>query len=136
MIDFSDIEDAFLFVSSSLPFENIAVLNKKTGDIYYKSEMSGVDEFPDDIESDDYIDVPHKNDLNLGRDLVFNFVAGHLPEQMENVRQIFRAKGAYSRFKSLLDSQGLLEKWHEFENEQTKSALLQWCQRNDLQINF
>ncbi|MBN1931551.1 MAG: hypothetical protein JW786_08095 [Desulfobacterales bacterium] len=49
--------------------------------------------------------------------------------------RIFRSRGAYSRFKSLLDSAGLLDKWYEFEAEQTKSRLRQWCVENGLQFN-
>ncbi|NOY57810.1 MAG: hypothetical protein GXO75_02620 [Calditrichaeota bacterium] len=47
----------------------------------------------------------------------------------------FSARGAYGRFHSLLGSVGLREKWHEFENEQTRHALRQWCKENGLEIN-
>ncbi len=35
----------------------------------------------------------------------------YLPDDHERVRQFFRRKGAYSRYKDLLDKRGLLEKW-------------------------
>lgn len=134
MIDFSELEEAFLFVSSDQPFINSAIVNKRTGETFYQSELSGIDEFPENSESDDFIEIPHKNDLDLGRDLVFDFVSSHLPQRLRQVDQIFRARGAYRRFKSLLESVGLLEEWYRFEDERTKSALRQWCKDNGLRI--
>ncbi|MFQ6114906.1 MAG: UPF0158 family protein [bacterium] len=134
MIDFNELEDAFSFVSSDQPFLNSAIVNKKTGEIFYRSELSGIDDFPENFEDEDFIEIPHKNELDLGSDLVFDFIATHLPQRLEEVDRIFRARGAYRRFKSLLESVGLLEEWYRFEDERTKSALRQWCKDNDLQI--
>ncbi len=134
MIDFSDLEDAFLFVGSDQPFMNSAIVNKRTGETFYQSELSGIDDFPENFEGDNFIEIPHKNDLDLGRDLVFDFVSSHLPQRLGEVDQIFRARGAYHWFKSLLESVGLLEKWYSFEDEQIKSALRQWCKDNGLRI--
>lgn len=134
MIGFSELEDAFLFVSSDQPFMNSALVNKRTGEIFYQSDLSGIDDFPENFEDDDFIEIPHKNDLDLGKDLVFDFVSSHLPQRLGEVDQIFRARGAYRRFKSLLESVGLLEEWYRFEDERTKSALRQWCKDNGLQI--
>lgn len=135
MMKFSDVEDAFLFVGSDQPDMNSAIINKKSGEIYYQSELTGTDEFPEDCDDGDYISIPHKNDLDLGRDLVFDFVASKLPNRYDEVAQIFRSRGAYSRFKSLLDSLGLLDAWHKFEDDTTKSALRQWCKKNGLHIS-
>ncbi|MBN1540787.1 hypothetical protein JW992_01485 [candidate division KSB1 bacterium] len=135
MIAFSDIEDAFLFVSSDQPFMNQAVVNRKTGKIVYQSEFDDIDEFPEDENDPDTIDIPHKNDLDLGRHLVSVFTAKFIPEQFAAVEQIFRHRGAYRKFKDLLDSIGKLEAWHQFEDEQTKIALRQWCSDHDLEIS-
>ena len=96
--------------------------------------FSGIDEFPEDVDSVAYVAIPHKNDLDLGRDLVFDFVSHHLPNEFETVQQFFRSRGAYSRYKSLLDSTGLLDDWHRFEDEKTKSALREWCKDNNLEL--
>ncbi len=107
---YSDIEDAFMFVSMASPHENYAYLNKETGETYYVSTLGDSDELPDDLEENEkYIDVPHKNDLNLGRNLVFDFISANLPDEFERVRGIFNRKGAYARFKDLLESKGQLE---------------------------
>ena len=134
MISFSDIEDAFLYVSSDMPFMNSALLNKKTGKIYYRSEMAGEDDFPENIKSEEYIEIPHKNDLDLGVRLVFDFVSKYIPKEYEEVEYIFRKRGAYRRYKDLLDSLNMLDKWYEYEDERTKSSLLEWCKENDIEV--
>jgi len=134
MINFSKIEDAFLFVSSDQRFMNTAVLNRKTGEIFYRSELSGEDDFPEDVESENYIEIPHKNDLNLGRDLFFDFVLKYIPEKSDEVDSFFHRKGAYSNYKYLLENLNLLDKWYKFEDEKTKTVLLGWCRENGIQV--
>lgn len=135
MINYSDLEMAFLFVSMSPPDENYAYLNKETGDTYYVSEFGDADDLPDDLdENEDYISIPHKNDLELGRNLVFDFVAANLPDVFEKVRSIFSSKGAYARYKDLLEYNGQLEAWYDFEKRATEQALRQWCNDNDIEV--
>jgi len=132
---YSDIEDAFLFVSSASPFEHEAYLNKETGESYYVSALGDSDELPDDLEENEkYVSVPHKNDLDLGRDLVFDFVSSNLPDEFGRVRGFFNRAGAYARFKDLLESKGLLETWYEFERKATETALREWCKENSISL--
>ena len=135
MVTFSEIEDAFLFVSSAPPFEHDAYLNKETDEIYYASAMGDSDELPADLEeSDKYISIPHKNDLDLGRELVFDFVSAHVPGEFENVKRIFSRKGAYGRYKELLESKNQLEAWYEFEQQAVAKALRDWCKEKDIAL--
>ena len=134
MVEFFDIENAFEFVSSDQPFMNSAILNKNTGKIYYRSEFSGVDEFPENYNIEEFIDIPHKNDLNLGRNLVFDFVSKYAPNSLDEVASFFYRKGAYSRYKNLLESIGLLKKWYDFENESMVFALKEWCKENNIEF--
>jgi len=130
-----DIETAFLFVSSAAQFTNSALLSKETGEIFYISDMADSDDLPEDIEdSDDYIEIPHKNDLDLGNRLVMDFATEQCPELLGKINAIFRHKGAYSRYKELLDSKGLLVKWYAYENQRTKEALRQWCADNGIEL--
>ena len=134
-IKFDDIENAFLFASIGGMYENQAILCKETGEIYYISEMGDSDDLPDDVdESNKYIEIPHKNELNLGRNLVSQFVSKHIPEETVNVEKIFRKKGAYSRFKALLEQKGLLNQWHDYENSRQSEALRKWCKDNKIDI--
>lgn len=136
MISFSDIYDAFIFVSSDSYGMNTAVLCKDTGQILYRSEMGGFDEIgEEDLDWDTCVDIPHKNDLDLGQHLVFEFVEIHLPNEYDHVRQIFRKRGAYGRFKDVLESKELLETWHEFVNQREQQGLKQWCIENGIETS-
>jgi len=134
-IKFSDIELAFEYVSSATMTSNTAVLCKETGEIYYSSDYDDGDEIPEELyDREDCIEIPHKNDLNLGRNLVFEFVEQFLPGDFERVRQIFRRRGAYGRYKDLLEDRGFLKKWYEFENTRQTETLREWCEENDIPL--
>ena len=135
-IKFSDIEDAFFFVSMGEMYMNSAILCIETGQIFYISDFGDSDELPEDIDDDPdkYIEIPHKNELDLGKPLVLEFSAMYLSDYLEKVNSFFHNRGAYARFKDLLDAKGLLDKWYEFEEQEQNKALREWCQDNS--INF
>lgn len=136
-VDFDDILEAFETVSFGTSYEKEAFLCKETGRIYYyfedMNDMS--DELPDDIhDNGKYIQIPHKNELGLGKKLPLSFVQHELPGDLDCLCRIFRKKGAYSRFKDLLEKRGILEKWYEFEAEATDKALCDWCEINSVKM--
>ena len=134
-VSFDELENAFLFVSMDQQFMHNAYLCKESGEIFYTSEMGDSDELPEDIDdSEKYISIPYRNELDLGKVLVIEFTSTYLPEELDSVYSIFRRKGAYSRYKDLLESKGLLEDWYKFENERQKVALKEWCQENNIKI--
>ena len=134
---FSEIEDAFMYVASATYGMNAAVLCKDTGKILYRSDMAGIDEIEaeDDLDWDQCIEIPHKNDLDLGRNLVFEFVEEYLSDDYERVRKIFRGSGAYSSYKTLLERRGLLKKWYDTENSREEPALRKWCNENEIELD-
>ena len=107
-----------------------------TGTIYWVSETNPLEEeVPEDLEtSDRYIEIPHKNDLDLGKQLPLRFTGDQLPGHYRAVEEMFRHRGAYQRFKELLASQGCLENWYAFEAESTAQALREWCAENGIEI--
>ncbi|MHC4489041.1 MAG: UPF0158 family protein [Planctomycetota bacterium] len=136
MIKFSDIQDAFFFVSLAAYGMNSALLRKDTGQILYRSEMGDIDEIGDeDFDRDMCIEIPHKNDLDLGQRIVFEFIETHLPDEYHRVQQIFRRRGAYGRFKDFLESRGLLESWYAFESQREEQVLQQWCEENEIELS-
>ncbi len=133
-ISFHDIEDAFFFVSSEQECMHNAYLCKETGEIFYTSEMGDSNELPEDIDDmDKYIAIPHKNELDLGKELVIEFVSKYLPEELDMVYSIFRRRGAYSRYKDLLERKGMLKDWYDFENNRQEMALKEWCSINNIE---
>ncbi len=134
---FNDIEFAFDFVSFGQPGEHEAYLNIHTGETYLYSEFDdNEEELPEDIDdANKYIALPHKNDLKLGKKLVFEFTYQYLPEEAGKIESIFYKKGAYSKFKSILEGKGMIDKWYKYENEAQENALREWCKFNGIIIN-
>ena len=97
--------------------------------------MGDSDELPEDIDDPEkYITIPHKKDLELGKALVIEFTSKYLPEELDKVYSIFRTRGAYSRYKDLLERKGFLHEWYKYENERQKAALKEWCMENGIEI--
>jgi len=135
-LDFSEIRNAFEFVSSGSRDENNAYVCKKTGVIYWTSTTLDLEEeVPKDLETSlDYVEVPHKNELKLGQSLALTFIDQTLPDEYNFVASLFRKRGAYRRFKDMLQYQGLLEKWYAFEEQASDDALLAWCEENEIKL--
>ncbi len=136
-ISYSDLEFAFFFVSSGGLGENRSILDTQSGRLYYHSEVADnmeEDEFPDDIDDEKYMEIPHRNELGLGKPLVLDFVREFLPDDYDDVRGIFSRKGAYGRFKALLVRRGALDRWHDFSNKAEQAALRQWCSDNGIEF--
>jgi len=135
MTTFDEIENAFLFVSSDGYGMNRALLCLDNGEIYFHSENGDLDELDEDkFDCDHFIEIPHKNDLNLGQQLVFEFAEQHLPDELGLVQHIFNRRGAYGRFKSLLDDRDLLQSWYDFENQRDEEALREWVRENKIEL--
>lgn len=100
------------------------------------SELDGLnDELPEDIDDEEkYLAIPDKRELDLGRPLVFDFARQVLPGDFDEVRQIFRRKGAYAHFKHLLAQRRVLEEWYDFERKATERALREWCELNSIEL--
>ncbi|WP_245517349.1 hypothetical protein [Rhizobium leguminosarum] len=95
-VDFSELLDAFEFVSSVGIGENTAFLCKETGKIYWHSDWADdVEEIPDIEDSEEYIRIPEKKELDLGKPLVLKFARHHLPGDSDKVLEIFSREGAY-----------------------------------------
>ncbi len=133
-IDYGDLELAFDFVSSGYEGEHAAYLDKISGEIYYESDASE-DVLPEDIfENEKYIEIPSKLEFGLGKPLAIEFAQINLKEDLEQVYSFFSSRGAYSKFKTLLENRNKLESWYAYEKEALKKALLEWCAENEISI--
>jgi hypothetical protein len=135
-VSLPDLLDAFEWVSSSTTLENLAYVSRSTGKTYITSrEMDVGDELPDDIDDGrEYVAVPHKNELNLGSHLAISFAENWLPESAEVVHAFFRQRGAYGRFKDLLERKACLDAWYQYEAQSVEKALREWCRANDIAV--
>jgi hypothetical protein len=136
-VKYLDLEAALEWSSSGAPSENTALLSRATGEVFIMSEQEdfGQEELPEDIEdATRYEVVPHKNDLDLGQDLVFEFTQTTMRQHFAVVRAYFGKRGAYAKFKSLLEREGKLDDWHAFENAAKRQALLKWAAEENFTV--
>ncbi|NYT10252.1 MAG: hypothetical protein GKC09_10035 [Methanosarcinales archaeon] len=141
MTTFDEIHHAFSYVSSAEYGMNKAFLCLDNGEIYYRSEWDDPkiededeDEDEDEFDCNHFIEIPHKNDLDLGQVLVIEFAEEHLPDDLDLVQRIFDHRGAYRRFKDLLDERDLLQTWYDYEDTREKEALRTWIQDNRIEL--
>jgi hypothetical protein len=111
-----------------------AYVSKLTGKVHWSGD--GVDEeLPEDIEDESiYVAVPHKSEFDLGRSLALRFAEDRLPHSYETVYQYFQKRGAYSRFKTLLERVGELEAWHRYEENAIEEALRDWSEEHGFML--
>ena len=134
-VKFSDIFDLFELVNFGSPFDHEGYICIASGETYFHSQFGdNEEELPDDIDDDKYLLIPDKKELSLGINLVFDFVDENLPTEYEKVRSIFHRKGAYARFKELLEDTGKIEEWYKFETKRTEQALRQWCVDQNIEV--
>ncbi len=135
-VKLDDLLTAFEWVSASGSLENSALISKETGSIYLRSDDYELeDELPEDLDDRSiYVSVPDKNDLDLGKWLAIRYVDEALPDHASTVREIFRKKGAYAKFKNLLDREGHLDKWYSYESKAVEKALRAWAEENGIHI--
>ena len=134
-ISLRELADALMLLGAGEGFEAYVCLD--TGHVHIVGDdmMPGVDEepVPDDLEtSDRYLQMPDKRELGLGRTLALAFIDAEAPDDYDRVRDYFSHRGAYARFKDLLDHRNLLDHWHACEQEAETAALRAWCEENGL----
>lgn len=88
-----------------------------------------------DHDGENYIAVPHKNELELGKRFTLRFAEDFPGEDTERVTDYFHGRSAYRKFKDLLERLGLLQRWYEYESEATGKALRERANEAGLQLN-
>jgi hypothetical protein len=134
-VPWDEILSAFEFVTMGAEFGNSAYVCRDSGVVHWHSEYGGeFEELPEDIDDPKYVALPDQRDLGLGRALVLSFAAERLPDEYDKVERIFSRKGAYARFKDLLERADALERWREFEAAAKEKALREWCAENGVEV--
>jgi hypothetical protein len=135
-VKYDDLLAAYEWVSSS-PDDCDAFVSRVTGNVHLSSSTMELDEeLPEDIEDGSiYGAVPSKHDLNLGKNVALTFAEEQLPDSYQTVESFFRQRGAYGRFKDLLERKGCLDAWHHYEAKATELALRQWAAEEGLSIS-
>lgn len=127
VVEYDDLEHALYWVSAQDVGQR-AFVSRETGRVVLRGE--GIEEPPpEDLDDGSvWVRVPDKRELDLGRRLVQRFADERLtPALAERVDACFRRRGAYARFKDLLEDHGHLQHWFAFEADATEAALREWC---------
>jgi len=139
-VDAEDLWAAYQIADQGMPGAQ-GFVSSKTGKVYTLLGDEGlIDEDPEaenppDLEtSDEYLSVPSKRELGLGRDLVFDFAEEFMPVDYDDVREIFSHAGAYRRFKDLVIRRKKLDAWGWYEEKRTYDALRAWCAKNGMEM--
>jgi hypothetical protein len=135
-VKWQDLLHAFTFVNSAPKGENVARFSLASGEIELHSVWTELWAEEDGTKKTggETLDIPHKTDLGLGRDLVLWFVEEVIPEQLEDVAEIFQKRGAYAKFRALLEEEGLMQQWYLFEKQAEEQALKEWCAENGISL--
>lgn len=139
-VSFTDLLDAFEFASMDSSLGDYhAIVCRQTGKIYTYAEDSDLEEFndelPDDIADDEkYITIPDRKELGLGKPLALSFAREHLPDDFDDVRFIFSKRGAYRKFRTLLEKRHSVDLWYAFEAKAKEQALRDWCALNGIPV--
>ena len=138
-VDATELSDAVDFASIDGSSGNEAFIELQTGKIYVRSAQAGMqdDGFPEDIDDpDQYLPVPSTRDLGLGSRVALAFAAEEMPGDYDIVSDIFRQRGAFRRFKILLDQRDKLERWYEYQEQAKEEALADWCEANGIEMDL
>lgn len=135
-VQLDDLLAVFDWVSSSAPAVNDAFVSRVSGKLHWSSDDVELDdELPQDIDDGTlYVAVPHRFDLNLGKGLALAFAGEQLSDSFEMVADAFRKRGAYARFKEVLERRSLLQAWYDYEIHATEDALRGWAVKQGLSL--
>jgi hypothetical protein len=133
MVNLDDLEHALSFTALDQGMDSCACLDTATGETIL---VSPGEEPPADIyNNNNYLLLPTQQELDLGRSLVLQFIQQTHNHLLDDVYAMFRARGAYAKFKALLEREGILAQWYQYERDKTREALKDWCRENNLSYN-
>lgn len=135
-VKYDDLLFGFEWVNASPDESTRAYVSLETGAVFREGPEGGDEVLPEDLhDASRYVSIPHKVELDLGSRLPLRFADERLPHRYSDVRAIFRSKGAYSRFKSLLIHERALDEWYAYQDAAVREALTKWAADNGLNVD-
>ena len=134
--DIDELLEAIEWVSAGADFGNAAYIRRDDGHIVWiGDDMEQVEVVPEDIEDGSrYVALPRKQELGLGKPLALRFAEEYLFSDVVEVKAIFNRRGAYQRFKGLLERRNRLEDWYKFEASEVKDAVTRCTQEHGFEV--
>ena len=132
MIKLSEIKDAL----DNVDISSTCYFNKETNDILwqwdYNKEYSTYKE--EDEANDNIInmfDYFYKNDYDIMQDFIDTIEDINLREKLYYAT---RGRGAFSRFRYIIESNDLLDDWYKYKDEKYKTIAKEWCVDNNIEF--
>ena len=80
----------------------------------------------------DYLPLPDKYDFNEYR-IIEKFIARVvIPKQLQMLSQSIQGKGAFRRFKAVLEKLGLVDEWYKYRGQKLREFVEFWCKENKI----
>ena len=132
---FSEVLDGYEFCAIGGLIDNRAFLSLERGTVHLvSSELEPDEDLPEDLDGGDYLELPDKAKLGLGRELVSEFAREQLPDDVDTVWGFFSKRGAYRRFKDFLERRGRIQAWYDYESAATEARLRAWCAEHGIEL--
>jgi hypothetical protein len=81
---------------------------------------------------DDYLPLPEKYDFNEYR-IMEKFISRVIiSKQSEMLSQSIKGRGAFRRFKTMLERLGLLDEWYKYRGQKLREFVEFWCKENEI----
>ena len=132
MVKLSEIKDAL----DSVDISSTCYFNKETNEILwqwdYNKEYSTYKE--EDEANDNIInmfDYFYKNDYDIMQDFIDTIEDINLREKLYYAT---RGRGAFSRFRYIIESNDLLDDWYKYKDEKYKTIAKEWCVDNNTEF--
>lgn len=140
MFNYSDLLEAYESFAGISDYEATVFVNiEKEKIVLWYAEGLVDDEEHERVECEltqgKWMELPKKQELNLGVKLVFRFANAYFSEDdIQKVSRIFSRKGAYQKWRSFLESKDMVQEWYRFRDEEQDKALKRWL--TDMKIPF
>ena len=81
---------------------------------------------------DEYLSLPEKYDFNEYRIIEKFVVRVVIPKQSQMLAQSIHGKGAFRRFKTVLERLGLVDEWYKLRGQKLLEFVEFWCKENKI----
>jgi hypothetical protein len=85
------------------------------------------------IQGKNWIPLPSKFDIHDYQIMEDFCLSQKDPTQRDRLLNAIQGRGAFARFKGIVQQLGLLEKWYEFKKTEYSEIAKQWCEQNGVE---
>lgn len=97
---------------------------------WYKEAVARAKEYLENEEN--YIHLPSKYDFHEYRVMEKFISTVPMEEQREELFNLIKGRGAFSRFRQGLERFLLIDKWHQYRDHALAEFAKRWCQDNEI----